>query len=84
MESQLPNFTSNIGANLVTALLFVAVWFLKNKCKHSRCDTNSACCSCHFDDYEDTAEIDCSKENGSKENDEIPLEVTERLQIVQC
>ena len=81
METQLGgNFTSNVGANLVTGLLFVVVWFLKNKCRHSRCDTNSACCSCHFDDYEDNTdtEIENSKENA----DEILRKAKGSLQIV--
>ena len=75
----LPNFTSNIGANLVTGFFFLAVWFLKNKCKHSRCDTTSACCTCHIDDYEDNSEVEIE---GIKENDEFPLEAKTSLQIV--
>ena len=73
-----PNFTSNVGANLVTGIFFLALWFLKNKCKHSRCDTTSACCTCHFDDYDDnTVELE-----HSKENDEFALEVKDSLQVV--
>ena len=77
---QIPNFTSNVGANLATGALFLLVWFIKNKCKHSRCDTKSGCCSCHIDDYEENTdtEIENSKEN----DDKIPRKVNGGLQIV--
>ena len=67
------NFTSSIGANLVTGIFFVLMWVLKNKCKHSTCDTHSGCIDCHVDD-----EFSESKEN----DDEIPLEAKRGLQEV--
>ena len=67
------NFTSNIGANLITGIFFILMWILKNKCKHSSCDTHSYCCDCHVDD-----DLSEDKEN----DDEIPLEAKGSLQEV--
>ena len=67
------NFTSNIGANLVTGIFFILMWILKNKCKHSSCDTHSCCWDCHVD-----GNLSESKEN----DDEIPLEAKGGLQEV--
>ena len=66
------NFTSNVGANLVTGVFFIAMWFLKNKCRHSTCDTHSVCCDCHIDDEEDNDDI--------KENEQIPRKAKSSMQ----
>ena len=66
MESQFgSNFTSNLGANVVTAIGFIIIWVLKNKCKHSNCTCNLKWCTCHFDDedeYEDNSIIKDNEE----------------------
>ena len=65
-DSFVPNFTSNVGANFVTAAFFLIFWWLKNKCKHSSCKSHTKLCDCSFDDYESNTETGECKVNGEE------------------
>ena len=40
--------TGSSAANALTVFLLLIVWFVKNKCKHSRCRGHSICCDFSF------------------------------------
>ena len=65
-DNFVPNFTSNIGANMVTAVFFLMFWWLKNKCKHSKCKSHTKLCDCSFDDYESNTENELHIINGAE------------------
>ena len=33
-------------ANLLTIFALLVVWIVKNKCKHSQCESDTSCCKC--------------------------------------
>ena len=44
------------AANIATALVFFLLWFVRNKCKHSKCVGHSLCCDIEINDDESKSE----------------------------
>ena len=44
------------AANIATAFVFFVFWFIRNKCRHSRCKGRSICCDCEIKDDESGGE----------------------------
>ena len=44
------NLYGSGAANAASVVLFLIGWFLKNKCKHSRCGAKLACCFIEIND----------------------------------
>jgi len=43
-------FAGSGAANVLTAVLFFGVWFVKNKCKHCKMKSHSYCCDLEVND----------------------------------
>jgi hypothetical protein len=56
------------AANALTALMFLVVWIIRNKCKHSRCTGHSGCCDIEINDEstEDIERGECIPEDAEK------------------
>ena len=52
--------------NLVTAVVFVVIWVVRNKCKHSKCKGHSFCCDCEIKDDDDESRGQRDVEEGRK------------------
>ena len=54
-EVFLSNLKGSAAANVITGTLFLILWILKNKCKHSQCRSHTRCfqCSVKEDDEKD-------------------------------
>ena len=65
-------FSGSGAANLASVVLFLVVWVIRNKCKHSRCKGHSICCDCEIKDSND--------EEGT-EGDDIERGITVRKTI---
>ena len=44
-------------ANAGTAVLFFCLWFIRQKCKHSKCMMNSGCCTLEVNDESSEGDI---------------------------
>ena len=56
--------TGSMGANGLTATLLLIMWFLRNKCKHSKCSSHTSCCDIEINDE---SEIDLERGEGGHE-----------------
>ena len=54
------------AGNLVTAVVFVVIWVVRNKCKHSKCKGHSFCCDCEVKDDDDKSRGQRDIEEGRK------------------
>ena len=41
-------------ANLLTIFALLVVWIVKNKCKHSQCESDTSCCKCKVKEDDDS------------------------------
>ena len=70
MEPEFINQLSGSGAaNALTVVLLLIVWFVRNKCKHSRCRGHSFCCDFSF------------KEDDEGENRTEPVRKEIKIQV---
>ena len=42
----LNNIKGGVLANIATGIMFIILWVLKNKCKHSKCKVQNRCFTC--------------------------------------
>ena len=61
-------------ANAGTAVLFFLLWFIRQKCKHSKCTMNSGCCTLEVND-DSSEEGERLPPEGRKIHDEIEISV---------
>ena len=47
-----PTLTGNIGANVITVVLFLTMYVVREKCKHVRCACHTTCSDCLVRDDE--------------------------------
>jgi len=59
-------------ANAGTAVLFFVLWFIRQKCKHSKCTMNSGCCTLEVND-DSTSEGAIQPPEGGKVPEKIEI-----------
>ena len=57
MTEFLDQLSGSGAANGLSALAFLLIWIIRNKCKHSKCIGHSLCCSIEIND-ESTADLE--------------------------
>jgi hypothetical protein len=50
------NFKGSALANVVSAALFLILYIVREKCKHSKCEFNTKCCRCKCKDDDDSGD----------------------------
>ena len=56
MTEFLDQLSGSGAANGLTGLMFLLIWIIRNKCKHSKCIGHSFCCSIEINDDEEDLE----------------------------
>jgi len=69
--------TGSMGANALTGAFLLIMWFLRNKCKHSKCSSHTKCCDLEINDE---SEIDLERGEGRREErGDIPQEAEKEM-----
>ena len=55
-EDYYSNILGSGAANMGTALLFLLIWIVRNKCKHCKCNSHTSCCDIEINDEEEPEE----------------------------
>ena len=83
-ESQV--FMSNLqgsgAANILTGVIFLVFWFLKNKCKHLQCKSHTSFCSCSVkEDDENDLETGQSKQRRLEIKRQKSIKIPDKTKI---
>ena len=70
-DAFIQNLYGSGAANALSVFLFLVAWFLKNKCKHSRCGAKSACCFIEIND--DSTEGPKSPREGLETHEKVEI-----------
>jgi hypothetical protein len=60
MTEFIDQLSGSASANGLTALVFLLIWIIRNKCKHSKCTGHSICCDIEIS--EDTINDESSED----------------------
>ena len=52
-EDYYSNLLGSGAANMASALLFLLIWIVRNKCKHCKCNSHTTCCDIEINDDDD-------------------------------
>ena len=84
-DSFINTFSASGASNIVSFVLFLVAYVIREKCRKSSCKSHTACCDCRIDKEnsdvrEDSSEIEiCVQKMHSSDSEDIPKKHQETI-----